>query len=535
MYSVMIVDDEPLMVKYLKNNIGRIAPAWQVSGIAMDGLQAIELLQRQNFDLVITDIRMPEMDGLELAKYISEIHPQTKVVIISGFDDFDYARRAIRCGVSDYLLKPLSDENISETLKKIAEQIRRIQTESFSENILAKAEELPDDKIRSLFFDSIINRNSDNMKSVYSVMAGRQMELLHQPCTCVMVLGVDCAELLAEGKGYREIVSCQMRLNQLCEKSGRNAPNSAVCYCGDDNTAILICGRNRNSVVETAETVYEQIRSRMENDYSIKVKGAYGPAQEDILCLQNSYQSAAQAFLLTFFERTPLESPENLLENQKFLNSVELLSSAVCSDYISNHDSRIFSDLMSYFENLKGWNDTLTPVRFGLHLLNRIARQCEIRKNRLERAFQQLELLWKDSCGMPGQKEIAETFYRAVLALDKDEVSQSPEDNNQLADRAKEYISDHYSEPISLTLVAEKLGVSSSYLSDLFHREVGEPYSKFVTRVRMEQAITLMKANPNKKIYTLAAEVGFINAKHFNSVFKKFYHVTPTEYFKTVL
>lgn len=245
MYSVMIVDDEPLMRKYLRENLSRIAPMWAVCGEAEDGMQAVELLQTRRFDLVLTDIRMPEMDGLELANYIYQTLPDVRVAIISGFDEFDYARRALRCGVVDYLLKPLSDKSIVDTLETVAKNI----------------------------------------------------------------------------------------------------------------------------------------------------------------------------------ETVPPPKP------------------------------------------------------------------------------------------VTSQSESIST--------------------GTLPERACAYIKAHYSEPISLALVADLLSVTPSYLSDLFHKSVGESYSKYVMRIRMEEAIRILCANPREKIYDLAQKAGFISPKHFHSVFKKFYGVTPSEYMQS--
>ena len=107
MYHVLVVDDETLMRKYLANSIPSFTDKFQVSGIAKDGLEAMELLKKQHYDLVITDIQMPEVDGLSLAKYLHENFPDIAVIIISGFNDFEYARKAIKYQVTDYLLKPL--------------------------------------------------------------------------------------------------------------------------------------------------------------------------------------------------------------------------------------------------------------------------------------------------------------------------------------------------------------------------------------------------------------------------------------------
>ncbi|MFU0833952.1 MAG: Stage 0 sporulation A-like protein [Oscillospiraceae bacterium] len=534
MYSVMIVDDEPLMVKYLKNNIKRIAPEWQVSGIALDGLQAVELLQRQSFELVITDIRMPEMDGLELAKYISEIYPETKVIIISGFDDFDYAQRAIRCGVSDYLLKPLSDESVANTLKKISDRFRADQTKLFSEGILAKAEKATDEQLLSEFLRSAIQQEADfNLQALYSIMVTRQIGMLHQPYFCVAIVGVDSAVLLTSEKSYQQISSCQMRLNQICKETCKNNPNSASCYCDGGNTAVLFCCEKKESLIQQVKIFYIQIKTIMEQNHCVPILSAYGTIEEDILCIRNSYQNAEQSFLIASAHEPILSSDERSKKDKLIRNFAKLVSS-VYSDFISHNDSRIHAALTDFFQSLPTNEDPLTPLRFGLHVLSWISHQSKIKKNRLEKAFQELAKHLKNNAHKLNKKETADAFYEAILALNKDEKFQLSDDNSQLVNKAKHYIAAHYSEPISLTLIAEKLGVSSSYLSDLFHREVGEPYSKFVTRIRMEQAIMKMKADPYKKIYTVAAEVGFINVKHFNAVFKKFYHVTPTEYFRTL-
>lgn len=120
MPKALIVEDEPLMREYLWRNLERIHNAWKATACAKDGLEAIEILRHHSFDLVITDIRMPRCDGLELASYINDNYPGTAVVILSGHDEFEYARSALQKGVSDYLLKPLDDKALNALLDRLA-------------------------------------------------------------------------------------------------------------------------------------------------------------------------------------------------------------------------------------------------------------------------------------------------------------------------------------------------------------------------------------------------------------------------------
>ena len=128
MFTALIVEDEPLMREYLMLHLTSIHGMWKTEGCARDGLEALALLKARPFDLVITDIKMPHMDGLELADYIHVNHPGTDVIILTGYSEFDYARAAVRANAADYLLKPLQDVELHKALSKLA--AKRMAAES---------------------------------------------------------------------------------------------------------------------------------------------------------------------------------------------------------------------------------------------------------------------------------------------------------------------------------------------------------------------------------------------------------------------
>lgn len=528
MRSVMIVDDEPLMLKYLSTNLEQIAPGWCVTGIASNGLEAVSLLQTQSFDLVITDIKMPEMDGLELAKFIYEIYPKIKVVILSGFDDFDYAQRAIRCGVSDYLLKPLNDANITETLKKIDISLKHFEMQKFTENILFSADQLPDRELKTAYLDAIIKENDESARMLYAEACGRLI-WKNEPYGCILILGVDCADILSKNDDP-DIISCKIRLNQYCTQLAalQGFTNS---YCRYDDSVILIGADNKGHLELKIRDTMNQIDSYFYNTYRIHVYGSYGIIADNFLFLQKSYASAEQSVITALLDRS-LDSPSDFIRNRFFLEQFQLSLEAIFLDFVSYNDEKLQNDIHTFIHKLPLLKDQKSLlVRSGVFLLYYLTEKLKKEKDCLKSALEKTCSL-KDLS--PSDPELEEKFhnivFQAIQSLKLNYHIQKETESSQLVDQAKEYIYSHYSEPISLTLIAEKLGVSSSYLSDLFHKEIGEPYSKFVTRIRMEQAVKLMKANPKDKIYTLAMQVGFVNAKHFNSVFKKYYKMTPTEY-----
>ncbi|MFA6825013.1 MAG: response regulator [Sphaerochaetaceae bacterium] len=120
MYKALVVDDEALMREYLKNHLTDINPLWITEDVAPDGIYAINLLQHKTYDAVITDIKMPGMDGLELCKYLYLNNPKIPIIIVSGYDEFEYARKAVKLNVFDYLLKPLRDNELSAALSAVS-------------------------------------------------------------------------------------------------------------------------------------------------------------------------------------------------------------------------------------------------------------------------------------------------------------------------------------------------------------------------------------------------------------------------------
>ena len=120
MFTALIVEDEPLMRDYLMQNLTAIHSLWETAGCARDGVEAMALLKEKQYDLVITDIKMPRMDGLELAGYLHSNQPDTDIIILTGYGEFDYARAAVRAHAADYLLKPLQDAELLDALNRLA-------------------------------------------------------------------------------------------------------------------------------------------------------------------------------------------------------------------------------------------------------------------------------------------------------------------------------------------------------------------------------------------------------------------------------
>ncbi|WP_321003849.1 helix-turn-helix transcriptional regulator [Eisenbergiella porci] len=125
---------------------------------------------------------------------------------------------------------------------------------------------------------------------------------------------------------------------------------------------------------------------------------------------------------------------------------------------------------------------------------------------------------------------LTDALHGAIYALLSPDKPARISESQQIAENARKYILSHYQEQISLSQIAEEIGVNSCYLSDIFHKYMGEPYSRYLLRIRMEQAARLLKENPGEKVYKIAERTGFVSSKHFIAVFKKYYGTTPSAY-----
>lgn len=530
MYTTLIVDDEQLMRQYLGNNLSVICPYFSVTGIACDGLEALNLLKKQSFDLVITDIKMPEMDGINLSKYIFESKINTRVIIISGYNEFEYARMALKYGVSDYLLKPLSDSNINETLTKMK---AILDTDSTRQNTLITSstyENSSDPEVKSALLSAVLNGTRNSIQVLYSIIQKRSIAFLHT-YSAIMLFSIDDLYLLLYDKTPSENTTYKYKLNQCCKTFCDLHGITTTC---DDygNTIILLSAETKEEVTASADFIYKEILHSYQEQDKIKVISSYGSMCSDMMGLTTSYSSALESLTLTLINVPSPISSSYFISQRSFLDEIKAICDALYFDYISKNSNKTYSDLNLYIMLFHESININSILKFGTYLIRYLSRKCNINPEYTIAAFKELIYSldkWINTKTMD-KENTHELFLKTLKVLDHDEIFTIVPETTKIIERAKEYICTHYQEQISLVHMADSLNVNPSYLSDLFHKNTGESYTRFLTRVRMEQSLLLLKSNPNEKIYKIAEKTGFVSAKYFNSVFKKFYGITPTEF-----
>lgn len=526
MYNVLIVDDEQLMLTYLANNITPLCPQFQITGIAYDGLEAMDKLKQQKFDLVITDIRMPEMDGLSLAKYIYETTPLTRIIIISGYNDFEYARMAIQYQVTDYLLKPLNDNNLKEVLAKAREQLDNIRFSKYVA-ICQNYDIFETEELKAELFHSIIAGDENLTYLLFTEAEKRNIRLSSKYCM-LMVLSIEELYLLLQKKSGFDVTSNHLILNQVCREYCKKN-NIMNIYDNSGKTLLLIDSDRLENLEEQAIKVYHSIYQMAVLQGISHISAACGDCIEDILELTNSLLDADNNLALSLIIN---QSPILMKDSRKYKEFLEELNKnadSVYTDFIVGSASNIKTSISNYCSLFEKNCTNADLLRYCSFMIKYICLRSNLKSTYIKRAYDELTINIDQILitGKPSKENIYETVFHSIAPLFETQHKTVLPESRQIVEEAKRYILAHYKEPISLSLIADEIGVNSCYLSDLIHKNLGETYSKYVIRIRMEQAARLLKRNPNEKIYQVAEDTGFVSTKHFITVFKKFYGITP--------
>lgn len=526
MYNILVVDDEKLMRTYLANNIPVFTDKYQVSGIAKDGREAMELLKKQHYDVVITDIQMPEIDGLCLAKYIHENLQDTVVIIISGYNDFEYAQKAIHYQVTDYLLKPLVDQALKELLENIAVRLKKQAPPAF----LLEKESSSDTGLKKQLLSAILEENTNLIYELYPKLQEGSLSLMNH-CGCLLKCTIDELYLILKNNSPLDVTTNHLNLNELisriCEAHGY-----ITLYSRHGATFILISGETESSLLENADLLYQEISDQAGINLLPGLTAICGKPVTDIMDLPLSMQS--------IYDITPIA----LLENrypihfhlsgtyESYLNIIHKSSEDIFTDYLMNSMEHLYVDIKNFCSQFLGERNLSSILRCGSYLIQYITERANVTPDFIRKAYNELTRQ-SDAylpLGIPEESAAVQVILCAVSALFARDSGTSVPESMQIVTNAKEYILSHYQDNISLSDTAEYCGVSTSYLSDLFHKKLKEPYSKYLMRIRMEQAARLLRQNPDIRIYSVAEQTGFVSVKHFNTVFKKYYGTTPTNY-----
>jgi len=513
-YSVLIVDDEPFIRDAFKDLIDREELEILEIHEAYNGQHALDILEKEKIDIVITDLKMPVMDGITLLMKAKKRHPGAKYIVLSAYDDFQLVKTAFNMGIKDYVLKA------EMTKDEINRLIRSSENELAVERTIRKCNYSQHNRIWDLY-PSLVKMLD---KTLAEKGRGRD-EKTAAVYILVLCFTKDTDEKSAVGwPGKMRIEECLSNLG----------PTEELLY--SDNHYCIIMGlyadrRDGADRLEYFKAKFRNMQRSAIKNYSATVSAGLAHQSLEHLNGDRLVKHAIQALQGSF-----LYGKGKLIEYEGVLE-------------IAGKNRIVFSEKIELLERLLRTRNE-GEIRRSLNKLCLNPYNCNIRDTcNIKVLFNRYYYIIKDYIGSRGlitdeefvkrlrtyvhlrKKHLSLSCYnewlRKILLL----LSHKIYSRSSIVDRAIQYIEAHYSERLNLEVIADSSGVSKSYLSRIFSKEMDINLVRYIATIRIEHAKSFL-IDSNFKIYEIAEKVGFLNPEHFSRIFKKIVGESPKNYIK---
>ena len=543
MLKIFLAEDEVVVRETIKRMIPWEELGFELVGEAADGEMALPLLIRQQPDLLITDIKMPFMDGLTLARLAKKEIPGLKVVILSGYDDFNYAKQAIGIGVEDYLLKPITKNALIERLSEIRSRYEHEKTQKeYYEKFQREMQAYEKNSSRD-FFEALVGGSMDMME-VYKRAEKLGLDIVAEAYN-VLIFTMNCDE---DFSGQRdEYSSWEAESLELLENFFAGHSSAMLFRSNIFSYGVLLKGQ-RETIEENTRACVDEIRKILSRqDGRREWFLAVGQSVERLSQIQKSYHTASRAFsqrylydenILYYDEMETIEHPGGQAETEDnaYLQKVDVnaLNPAILQKFLSNGlQEETENFVKDYFyaigqepmESLVFRNYVILNVRFSvISFIKGLG--CDT--NEMESADTE-EVLAESGKNMESAIAYAKKMISQAIEI-RDQNSGNK--NRSILKTAVDFIDSHYmDEEISLNTVANVANVSSNHFSALFSQKMGQTFIEYLTTLRMNKAKELLRCT-GMRSSEIAGEIGYKDAHYFSYLFKKTQGMTPSDYRK---
>ena len=541
MLKIFLAEDEVIVRETIKRMIPWEDLGFELVGEAADGEMALPLLLRQKPDLLITDIKMPFMDGLTLAKVAKKEIPGLKVVILSGYDDFNYAKQAINIGVEDYLLKPITKNALIERLTEIRSRYEHEKTQKeYYEKFHREMQAYEKNSSRD-FFEALVSGSMDMME-IYRRSEKLGLDIVAEAYN-VLIFTMNCEEdFSGQREGYSEWEAESL---ELLEEFFSENTSAMLFRCNIFSYGVLIKGQKETIEENTRSCVSEIQRILDRKEQKRQWFVAAGEPVERLSQIQKSYYSASRAFsqrylydenILYYDEMASMEKKNVTEDDSTYLQKVDVnaLNPVILQKFLSNgllEETENF--VKDYFyaigqeplESLVFRNYVTLNVRFSvMSFLKEIG--CDTRTLEQEDTD---DVLSESSKSLENAIAYAEKIISQAIAL-RDQNSGNK--NRSILKTAVDFIDSHYmEEDMSLNKAANAANVSANHFSALFSQNMGQTFIEYLTNLRMNKAKEYLRCT-SMRSSEIAGEIGYKDAHYFSYLFKKTQGMTPSDYRK---
>ena len=538
MLKTFLAEDEIVVRENIKKMVPWEQYGFELVGEASDGEMALPLIKKLKPDLLITDIKMPFMDGLTLCKVVKKELPDIKIVILSGYDDFNYAKEAIGIGVEDYLLKPITKNAFLERLCEIRSRYEHEKSQrEYYEQFHREMQEYEQNSSRD-FFEGLISGTMD-MGEMYERADKLGLDIVAEAYN-ILIFTLESENAAA---GQSETYS-EWEARALEKIEGLFADHSYAMLFRNNvfSYGVLVKEQKDNPGKNTRDCV-ESIREILSDAPAGQPWFiAAGELVERLSNMKHSYNTAAQTYARRYLYDghilyyRDLKEEELAKDDGRYLKKVDInaMDPAIIQKFLgSGLKEETGNFVRDYFHAIG--KEPMTSMVFRSYVILNVRFSVLSFLNRMGYCASALEesdtedALEQGGASMETAMAYAEKILQKAIEI-RDENSGNK--NRDILEHSIEYIKTHYmDENMSLNAVAQVANISANHFSALFSQNIGQTFIEYLTGIRMEHAKELLRCT-GKRASEIALEVGYKDSHYFSYLFKKTQGMTPSDYRK---
>lgn len=542
MLKMVIADDEFIVREFLRD-----LDIWneldvEIVGEATDGQEAYDLCIELSPDILMTDIRMPFMDGLEVSMKLKEDGRDTRFIIISGVQDFDYAKTALSVDAAAYILKPIKILELQEAVKKVVKGItmeknRNSEMQNIKELLNENMYIISKNFLRNIVCGMYTKESEINTNEIKEKLAYYNIPLTINENVMISVLQIDNYIQDTGNKSEEDKLLLNFSVSNVINEVMENYKSGTSFYM-DDGDHVLIFNSSAHFSEKHIE-ICNTISEYMKKLFDVTVSIATGRIASSITNSQTSYREAL--FVLKYKFYTGKNSIINIEDIKKFLNTdredieytdlyeleKELINNSRLGDTkkVDSILNNIFDLHLSHKKNIDAEYVQSICIEIVCMMTRSLYEFQENIDTIVENRSIILDNIYKKDDMQELKKYMRDTFFKIADYFSKKLKSK----NSGIVNKIKSIIQQRYMEGIGVSMLAEEVYLSPNYISSIFKKETGENITDYIKQVRMEAAKELLK-NLDLKIQDIAEMIGFDNANYFSMIFKRYTGILPQKY-----
>lgn len=535
MLKMLMIDDHSYSIEALNKFIDWEEIGIKVVGTAQDGLEGIKKIKELLPDIVLTDIHMPVMDGFEMIRQAKEEGIQTKYVILTGYEEFEYAKQAMKYGVADYILKPALPKEVREIMLKVGKDC--LQEKEKIEQEQKIRQQLKDNLpiLRERFLEELFDGVVRSKREIEERAEFLKVDIFNKNFR-VITLQIDTYDLFLESYTEEDRQYIKFSMSKRAEEM-MGFESVAMNYKDQDAYMLMMAGRDSNeledqNLIQKFEQLVKECGKRFRTSISVGISSLASSIEEIATAYRQSreclkykmFLGKGKVILYSDIVHTQLVS--NVLQvydRETLIDGLKMRSEAMVQECLDDMFSNIREHEFMHSDYLKMLiNEMISLVNVTMYQIGE--KQPEIPDNE--------KTPWEEINEKETLDDIQNWVNRYFGEIYGSFSHRSNKRNSRVVEQIIDYIKENYDKDISLNDLSKKIYITPNYLSNIFSNYMGQGFMDYLTAYRVDKAKELL-GKGDYKVYEVSEMVGYKNSNYFRKIFKEMTGVSPSDYLRS--